>query len=398
MRKLGFITPWYGENIPGGAEAALRDLVKHLHMAGISLEVLTTCVKQFNADWNTNFYRSGLTKENGITIRRFPVRKRDTKAFNAVNYKLIKGLIVTDEDEGTFVREMINSPNLYNWLDKKSHEYALFVFIPYMFGTTYYGLQVAPRKSVLIPCFHDESYLKMDIFKKLFSTIKGMIFNSYPEKLLAEHVYNLANVDKTIIGIGTDTHIIGNKCNFIKKYKISKPFILYAGRKDEGKNVSLLIKYFAKYKSYNKESNLYLVLIGGGKISIPSSVINDIFDLGFLSTQDKYDAYTSAKILCQPSINESFSLVIMESWLCYCPVLVHSDCSVTKYFTKAANGGLYFSTYMEFEACVNYILNNKDVAELMGEQGKHFVLENYAWEVIIKKYITYFNSLNGETL
>ena len=59
MKKLGFVTPWYGKNIPGGAEMELRGLVTHLHQAGVELEVLATCVEKFASDWNRNFYREG---------------------------------------------------------------------------------------------------------------------------------------------------------------------------------------------------------------------------------------------------------------------------------------------------------------------------------------------------
>ena len=54
----------------------------------------------------------------------------------------------------------------------------------------------------------------------------------------------------------------------------------------------------------------------------------------------------AASLLCQPSHNESFSLVIMESWLCGRPVLVSSQCAVTKDFAKRSNGGLYFKDYL----------------------------------------------------
>ena len=102
-------------------------------------------------------------------------------------------------------------------------------------------------------------------------------------------------------------------------------FILYAGRKEAGKNVPLLIDFFARYKKHRK-NELKLVLIGSGTIEIPSENRSDIIDLGFVPLQDKYDAYAAATFLCQPSLNESFSIVIMESWLCKSPVLVHAKC------------------------------------------------------------------------
>ena len=55
MKKIGFVVPWYGEKISGGAESETRDLVKNLHAKGIEVEILTTCVKQFTSDWNKIF-------------------------------------------------------------------------------------------------------------------------------------------------------------------------------------------------------------------------------------------------------------------------------------------------------------------------------------------------------
>ena len=50
MKKIGFVAPWYGEKIGGGAEAELRGLVHHLIDAGVALEVLTTCAEAFRSD------------------------------------------------------------------------------------------------------------------------------------------------------------------------------------------------------------------------------------------------------------------------------------------------------------------------------------------------------------
>ena len=159
MKKIAFVSPWYGEDITGGAETELRELVHHLDAAGIPVEVLTTCVRSFRDDWNVNHHKPGDSIEKGIQVRRFPVRKRDVAAFDRVNAKLIQGLRVTPEEEEVFCREMVNSPQLYDYIRKHGGEYGAFVFIPYMFGTTYYGCQACQEKAVLIPCFHDEAWV-----------------------------------------------------------------------------------------------------------------------------------------------------------------------------------------------------------------------------------------------
>ena len=392
MKKIGFVVPWFGWDIPGGAEAELRELVLHLRETSINLEILTTCAKAFNSDWSQNYYKQGVYIENNITIKRFAVDKRNGEVFDKINAKLMKGMVISKAEQDIFIKEMINSSNLYDYMKEYDEEYSLFVFIPYMFGTTYYGVQINPSKSVLIPCFHDESYFYMDIFRDAYSKVAGIIYNAKPEKELVEKNYNVNGISQIVMGIGMDTNISGNAQRFRDKYKINSPFILYAGRKDFGKNVDTLVRYFGAYLKRNK-MELQLVLIGGGNIKIPFNIKDQVRDLGYVNTQDKYDAYAAAEFLCQPSKHESFSLVIMESWLCGQPVLIHGDCAVTRSFVRESNGGLYFCNYFEFEECVNYFLNNKDVSDEMGKLGREYVKRSFSWNVIVEKYLQFFNAL-----
>ena len=118
MKKIAFVIPWYADDIPGGAEMELREVSSHLHKAGVPVEILTTCVKEFNADWNKNFYKEGTdATANGIPIRRFRVRKRDAKAFDKVNAELMSGRGVSADKEDIFLSEMVNSPDLYSYID-----------------------------------------------------------------------------------------------------------------------------------------------------------------------------------------------------------------------------------------------------------------------------------------
>lgn len=393
MKKIGFVTPWFGEKISGGAEMELRGLVVHLSQAGNPVEILTTCVRSFNSDWNVNYHNPGETVECGVTVRRFQVRKRDIASFDMVNYKFMNNLPVSIQEEEIFLTEMVNSPALYRYMEENKDEYSLFVFIPYMFGTTYYGCGVCPEKSVLIPCLHDESYAYIQHFKNRFSEVAGMIFHAKPEMELAKSIYDLSQVKTAVLGEGLYTDITCASARFREKYKVECPFILYAGRKDKGKNVDALIRYFREYKDRNK-INLKLLLIGGGDIEIPKELEKEVCDLGFIDIQDKYDAYAAAEILCQPSKNESFSLVIMESWLCRTPVLVNGACAVTKNFVIETNGGLYFDNYFEFEETVNYMLENPEIQQEMGENGRKYVLNNFAWDVIVERYMRFFKEIH----
>ena len=400
MKKIGFVIPWYGENIPGGAEMELREVAGHLSEAGADVEILSTCIKDAASDWSVNFHREGTEKTpKGVTVRRFKVKKRDTAAFDAVNAKLMKGLAVSSGEEDIFLSEMVRAPGLYDYMKEHSDEYSLFVFIPYLLGTTYNGAKLFPEKSVLIPCFHDEAYAYISRYKELFPKTAGMIFNARPEAELAERLYSFSESGtKTIVmGIGMDMDIVPDAEAFRRKYGIDSPFIIYAGRKDEGKNVHTLVKYYSEYIK-RRDTGLKLVLIGGGSIELPSELVKQgrIIDLGFVDLQDKYNGQAAAEFLCQPSRNESFSLVIMESWLCGRPVLVHSGCAVTRNFASESNGGLYFEDYFEFEGCTDWFLSNRDKAKQMGENGRSYVRSNFAWDVIVNKYMSFFREVSGD--
>ena len=394
MKKIWFVTPWYGENISGGAEAALRDITGHLFAAGMEVEILSTCVKEFHSNWNCNYYRPGKTFESGgIPVLRFKVRKRNVHAFDEVNLKLMNGdMPLTAKEEETFVREMINSPDLYQYIREHKDEYAAFVFIPYMFGTTYYGVQECYEKAVMIPCFHEESYVYLKNFHDVFSRVAGMMFNAKPEEELTRRIFDVDHMKAVTMGLGVDTELTYDAARFREKYHINDPFILYAGRKDVGKNIYTLLDYYHEYL-FRRNTNLKLVLLGGGDITIPRALKEHVIDLGFVPIQDKYDAYAAAELLCQPSKHESFSYVIMESWLCERPVLVHKDCNVTQNFAAASNGGLFFEDYFEFEGAVDYIMERPAEARIMALQGKKYVKENFAWDVMIEKYKKYFSEL-----
>lgn len=394
MKKIGFVIPWYAENIPGGAEMETREVTKHLKAAGLDVEILTTCVKEFGSDWNKNFYPEGEEIVHNVPVKRFKVRKRDTRAFAAVNTKLMNGTVPTAEEQQIFVDEMVNSPDLYKYIKKHSREYTAFVYIPYMFGTTYFGVKTCPEKAVLIPCFHDEAYVYMDIFRSLYSKAAGMIFNARPEYELTKRLYDIENMQTVVMGIGMDTDLTSDAAAFRKKFGISEPFIIYAGRKDAGKNVHTLVKYFSEYRK-RRVTDLKLVLIGGGEMQIPADVRDHVIDLGFVDRQDKYDAIAASEFLCQPSKNESFSLVIMESWLCGRPVLVHEKCAVTANFAREAEGGLYFNDYFEFEGCTDFFLSKKDTAAQMGRNGCAYVKKNFDWDIIVDKYKEFFNNMDN---
>ena len=393
MKKVAFVVPWYGEKIPGGAEDACRELAKHLKQDGVDMEILTTCVREFASDWGRNVYKPGTETVGGIPVRRFRAASRDRTAFDRVNAALMRGQPVRRQEEEIFFREMVHSPDLTRYIREHASDYHCFIHIPYLFGTAYYGIPACPEKSILIPCLHDESYAHLDGIRRIFGQVHGLIFLSRPEATLAERLYSIEGKKRQVIGLGIRQDYSADPRHFFRKYKLKHPFLLYAGRKDAGKNVPLLLQYFGEFLSEHPDCPLDLVLIGGGEIGIPASCRGRVRDLGFVPIQDKYNACSAALALCQPSFNESFSIVIMESWIGRRPVLANSKCAVTRDFCVQSNGGLYFDGYREFEGCLEYLMDHRETADQLGRQGRRFVGENFAWDVVTGRYRKFIEEL-----
>lgn len=391
-----FVTPWYGRGLPGGAEAEARRTAENLAAAGVEVSVLTTRLGGLGTDWDEDHFPRGETWEEGVRVLRFPVAKRRPARFNALNTRLLLGEILNDEEEREFFANMTYSPALLRHLGAHP-ELGPFFFIPYLFTTSVLGPLVHPRLSVLIPCLHDEGYARLNAVRRAFESARAIAFHVPAERDLAESLYDLSGTEPLVVGEGIDSEWTADAGRFRRKYGLEGPFVLYAGRKDAGKNTPLLIRYFQRYVAERCGADgLRLVLIGNMPAEVPPEARATVLDLGFVERQEKYDAYAAADLFVQPSVLESFSIVIMESWLAGTPVLVHSGCAVTRGHVELSGGGLHFPDYPHFAECLELLLSRPDLRRRLAAAGRDYVLENYTWPRVVSRYVELIERVSRE--
>ena len=73
-----------------------------------------------------------------------------------------------------------------------------------------------------------------------------------------------------------------------------------------------------------------------------------------------------------PSPFESLSMVALEAWALGRPVLANGRCDVLVGQCQRSNAGLYYMNGREFEAMLEALLDDHDVASRMGENGRAF--------------------------
>ncbi|MBI4320016.1 MAG: glycosyltransferase family 4 protein [Chloroflexi bacterium] len=383
--KIAFVVPWYGPDVLGGAETMARWLVENLQRRGVDVEVLTTCGKDSGSNWYEDHYPEGESRVNGVPVRRFRVSRGDAETVESLRQKLQRKRPLSEDEELKFVSNIINSQALYDFIGT-TERYGCYVFWPYWCGTSYWGAASRPGISYLIPSLHDEPTARLGVYRRMFENVRGVLFQTEEELHLAKRLYGLDEGKLALIGAGVNAVTGGSTASFRERHRVRSEFMLCVGRKADQKNTPLLLSYFGEYKRRNG-GDLKLVLIGPGKADLPSSLSEHIVDLGALPECDKADAFAAATILVQPSVNESFSIVLMEGWLYGKPALVHSDCAVTAGHCVRSNGGLFFRTYAEFEGCVNFLVQRPDIRQTMGLGGRRYVQEHWSFDRMAERFL-----------
>lgn len=385
--RIAFVVPRYGEEILGGAERATRVLAEYIVKAErADVRVLTTCARD-HFKWQ-NTFPPGESLLNGVPVRRFPVASslRDMARHDALHLRLLQRERLTPDEQYEWVDQSAHSPELYAYLEAQGHNFDFLIFGPYLFGTTYYGSAIHPERSVLWPHLHDEIYAYLHPTRAMYRACLGVMFNTYPESRLAKLLYG-PHPGAQLVGelVDSSSSAQADAGRFRERMGIREPFMLYVGRLEGGKNVPLLTRLFLEYKR-RRGGALKLVLIGSGPEVIPRHP--DIINVGFVSEPTKWDAYAAATMVCQPSVNESFSIIVMEAWLCGIPVLVHADCEVTRYHVTESGGGLYFRDYEEFESVVDLVMAEGTLRRHLGMNGNRYVRTHYGGEVVIQNLET----------
>ncbi|TDI34164.1 MAG: glycosyltransferase [Acidobacteria bacterium] len=381
--KIAFIVQRYGREILGGSETLARQLAERLARRH-EITVLTTTAKDY-ITWK-NEYEAGEEKLRGVRVHRFPVEgERDIEEFNRFSEGIYKEKPTREQELEWLDRQGPVTPELIEFLKKEHERFDLLLFFTYLYYPTYYGLQVAPEKSVLLPTAHDEPPLRLGIFKEMFQLPSSFLFNTEAEELLVLDRFGVHKKMRETVGVGVDLLDQPDPSIFRKRHNISAKYFLYAGRIDGGKNLEELFRFFSFYKEeYPASGNLQLILIGKLGMKLPED--SSIRYIGFVDEAEKLSAMAGAIAVMQPSKLESFSIVTLEAFSVGTPVVVNGASRVLVDHCLKSNAGFYYRDFEEFEEIFNLLFSDRNLARSLGKNGQRYIKENYGWQTLLAQY------------
>jgi glycosyltransferase involved in cell wall biosynthesis len=389
--KLAVVVQRYGAQISGGAELHARYIVELLakHHA---VDVLTTCASDY-VTWRNEF-APGTEMLRGVQIRRFPVsQERNPDLFGRMSVHVFDHPHSIADELTWLDSEGPTSPALIAHLGAHDADYDYVIFFSYRYYLSYHGVRAVPNKAILVPTAERDSALGLAVFGPIFRGVRAFMYNSPEERAMIQAVSRNTDVPGVVVGVGSDVPRHTSPERFRQKYHLHDPFVLYVGRIDENKGCRELFSYFTSYRP-RLGQRLTLVLIGNSILPIPKH--SNIRHLGYVSDQDKFDALAAAELLAMPSYYESLSMVALEAWALGKPVLANGRCDVLRGQCIRSRAGLFYDTFDEFAETLFTLTTYKPLTESLGENGRRFYEQHYAWPVIERKYLDMLNQLAAE--
>jgi glycosyltransferase involved in cell wall biosynthesis len=379
--RIAFVIQRYGEEVHGGSEYLCRVWAERL-TSRHAISVLTTCARDY-LSW-ADFYAPGSSMLNGVQVQRYAVdAPRDLAAFNAFSATIFGQPHSHAQELEWMRRQGPFSSALFAAIAAQQDDFDLFVFVTYLYCTTFFGLPPVQHKAVLVPTAHDEPPIHLGIFKELLRLPRYYIYLTPTERAMLRRFFDLAHIPGREVGIGIDPPAAPPAAPPADPAAPdAPPYLLYVGRVHTSKGCEQLYDYVVRYKQERPPAQAAFRLVFAGRADIAMPAHPDIVYPGFISEAEKHTLLRGCRALMIPSPFESLSIVLLEAWAHARPALVNGHCEVLREQVLRGNGGLFYHSYEEFAACLDLLLGDAALGARLGTQGRAFVAHWYNWQAV----------------
>ncbi len=364
--RVAFVVQRYGTEVVGGAELHCRWVAEHV-AARHQVEVLTTTAIDY-LSWQ-NVLPAGVSQVNGVTRAPLPGRPRAPDRDASTPWPTRSASSSTrDEEERRWLEEHGPVvPGLVEHLRRHEKDYDAIVFFSYRYWTTYFGMQVAPHKSLLVPTAEHDRVLYLRLFREFFRRPAAHRLQ-HPGGEGADRARHRqrGRCPGEVVGTGIDRPAAVPVDEVAPRLDLLGDYFVYVGRIEPEKGCAVMIDHFLRWQ---RETRATTTLALFGRSTMTFSENAHVRLMGVVPDGEKLAAIARARALVMPSRHESLSMVVLEAWMMDRPVLVNGDCEVLRGQVLRANGGLYYRRYEEFAAAMDLLVSEPGLADRLGRAG-----------------------------
>lgn len=176
------------------------------------------------------------------------------------------------------------------------------------------------------------------------------------------------------------------------------PYVLFVGRFERRKGLSVLLQAFAQLKSQFPE--LHLVVVGEGndrqrhEAWVARQGVPDVHFVGRVSDEELPAYFQHAAVYCAPNTgNESFGIVLLEAMASGCPVVASDIEGFAAVVTGEVNGILVPPRDVNALAgAIASVIRSPERGAQLAEQGRRHV-ERFSWPRVAERVLAYYEEL-----
>ena len=290
---------------------------------------------------------------------------------------------------------------------------------------------ISPRGSLMKEPLEKKSQLKKKIYLSLITKRdfkKASAIHFTVEKEKKEYLKAGLPLRKAVVipnGLDIKGYEIRNEYEYTKLRNNSRKkfgihndakIVLFLSRLNWKKGLDTLIPAFSEV--IKKKPKAVLVLAGGDEKNYKKEIIkminnchltcadfsphNSAFSpresascifTGMLLGEDKVAAYQIADVFVLPSYSENFGMVVVEAMAAEKPVVITKGVGISKEVEAAGAGIVIDKDEKQLAEAILKILENPELAQKMGENGKRLVETEFSSEKVAEKWIEEYRNL-----
>lgn len=187
-----------------------------------------------------------------------------------------------------------------------------------------------------------------------------------------------------------------------KRYGIHPlaPVILFVGRLEYQKGPDLLVEAVPHILDHRWDAKILIAGKGGMRDYLERmiedlGVSDSVSLLGFIPDEEYKEVLNASDIVCIPSRNEPFGLVLFEAWDAEKAVVATNVGGLEENIENFVDGIKVYPYPESIAWGINYIIDDPEGVKKLGRRGKE-KLESLTWSMVADDYEELYEELLGE--